>query len=212
MEITTNVSEIGGTPEIGFVVEEWDKDGYAIEVSIIGMKTIPRYAFYNIDTTGGSFLSAKIEKINLPESIETIGYRSFGGNATLKKVNIPSAVTSLSSGGEFYNAHALQQLSMNIITFNKNSIPWIGCTSLFGLWLGDKLTGSSFGYQTFNDISSSVKKIYFDLPRSIVETFQGYDQSFSNNKINASNIICNDDDEFITQDEFDAIDWSTYTE
>ena len=59
------------------------------------------------------------------------------------------------------------------------------------------------------------KKIYIDLPRATVEAMQYYDTKWSGDKANTktnAQIICNDDENWLTQEEFDAIDWSTYTE
>jgi hypothetical protein len=59
---------------------------------------------------------------------------------------------------------------------------------------------------------TNLQKIFINLPRATVETFFGYKTFFTANSNTTVSIICNDDADFITQEEFDAIDWSTYTE
>ena len=57
----------------------------------------------------------------------------------------------------------------------------------------------------FCGISSSVNAIYINLPRATVEAMTNYNYVFSNNQLNASVIICNDDSNFISQSDFEAI-------
>ena len=83
------------------------------------------------------------------------------------------------------------------------------CSKLAGVWIGSSIEGiGSFAFMG----CYAIKKMFIDLPRATVEAMTGYAQGFSNGTIFTSKIICNDDEGFMTQEEFDAIDWATYEE
>jgi len=80
------------------------------------------------------------------------------------------------------------------------------CSNLKAVWVDNGLT--SFSSSTFNGCTSLLK-IYIDKPRSTVEAMSYYSSKWS--ATNAT-IICNDDADFLTKEEFKAIDWANYTE
>ena len=47
------------------------------------------------------------------------------------------------------------------------------------------------------------------MPRAEVEAMDGYKYKFVGKTAQAVTIVCNDDADWITKEEFDAIDWTT---
>lgn len=56
-------------------------------------------------------------------------------------------------------------------------------------------------------LSSKLQKLYINLPRSIVEASPNYQNGFQGSNTDAARakIVCNDDDDFLTQEEFEAM-------
>lgn len=285
LETINNLPEAGGgeTPEKGFIVKACNETGYATEVEIIGMNTIPDYAFCVTDTTYSTMLTKYLEKIKMSNTITSINMQSFRGcqilktvelsdnittigvmafyncknlalkklpnslismgnqcfydcqnleltelpsNLTLidqltfyncKKLNIktlPDSLTTIKDRG-FGNCTGISQISMNkVSSIQGNSSaysPFANCTNLKGIWIGSVITSSGFSRYSFGNCTG-IKKMFIDLPRATVEGFTGYSYAFSNNAVTTSVIVCNDDEGWMTKEEFDAIDWATYSE
>ena len=154
------------------------------------------------------------------------------GNAKLKSFNIEDTQIQVIPQGFFHTAKnlVLKKLSNSTIeikdsafgycTFPQLSMPGIQIigeylfdgASIKALWIGSSVTEikqNAFYYGV------SLQKIYIDLPRATVEAMSYYDAKWSGTTANTqtnAQIICNDDEDWLTQEEFDAIDWATYTE
>ena len=178
-----------------------------------------------------AFQTAKIlETIDLPESIQTVGQSAFFQCYKLNLDRLPSEWTYIQQGTFQYcnsltitkldnvtridnvgfgNCTSLTQVSMlKIQTINNGAFS--SCTNLKAVWMGSEVK-SSLGKTAFNGCTNLVK-MFIDLPRATVETFTNYQYAFMNNTAKTGIIVCNDDPGFMTKEEFDAIDWSTYTE
>ena len=129
----------------------------------------------------------------LPSSLKTIGQRAFGYCNSLKTLKAPG-VTLLSNGVFEYCAGLIQISLPKIVTINSGVFS--NCTNLKAVWIGaDINTISGNPFTNANKLTN----IYINLPRATVET-KSFNSGFS------GKIICNDDENFITQEEFDAID------
>ena len=83
-------------------------------------------------------------------------------------------------------------------------------SGLIAVWIGSSVTEYGItNYVFYNSIN--IKKMFIDLPRQTVEAMPNYSTAFSSGSLTTDVIICNDDSDFMTCEEFDAIDWSTYT-
>ena len=51
-----------------------------------------------------------------------------------------------------------------------------------------------------------LEKIYINLPRETVESFTSYQYAFMDDTSKTNIIVCNDDEGFITIEEFDALE------
>lgn len=82
------------------------------------------------------------------------------------------------------------------------------CTSLKAAWIGSGITSANFQRYVFQGCTS-LEYIYIDLPRATVEAFTYYSTKWSNNTVPSTcQVICNDDNNFITATEFRNTDWS----
>lgn len=96
----------------------------------------------------------------------------------------------------------------NIPNNNNNYGAFKNCTGLKAVWIGNAITSANFGSNAFNGCSS-LKRIYIDLPRATVEAFSYYSTKWSNNTVDANcQVICNDDNNFVSASDFRNTDWS----
>ena len=68
----------------GFIVNEFDSDGYPINCELIGFDNIPNYYFYSIDNRG---LFKELINLKLPSNILKISDYVCYYNAKLKTIN-----------------------------------------------------------------------------------------------------------------------------
>ena len=187
----------------------------------------------------GAFNSSKMKKTNIPDSVTAIGNYTFANCQYLNLEKLPDNLTTIgkeafyelgfhiSEGlgiktipdgvtelqeATFRRCTNLRQISMRNVVTIYSSYGNGGCfanAGLRGIWIGSAIRTIQ-PYAFIN--CTQVKKFFIDLPRATVEGMANYNVTFSNGSISADKIICNDDPGFITKEEFDAIDWSTYTE
>lgn len=205
-------------PEIGFKASDFDSNGYAKTLDIYGYPSIEKGY---LSFSGTSNHLNNVELVNL-HNVANIGYRAFDGMSKLKKINLPKNEITI-SGGECFTNTKITQFSIKEIKNPGGASAYSGipcnCSTLVAIWIGWKWDGKT--RHPFMCMSSdNLKKIFIDLPRATVETIEGYyvnqwkDLWKFMGTPNCSNVsvICNDDEDWMTQEEFDAIDWATYTE
>jgi len=154
---------------------------------------------------GGFQACIVLELTKLPSSLTSIGTYAFINCAKLAIKTIPDGVKTLPSRC-FSGCSSLTQISMkNVTTINNSSAysAFLSCTGLKAVWLGSAVTSSGLGQYSFIGCTN-ITKMYIDLPRATVESFTGYQYAFMNNTAKTGIIICNDDEGFITKEEFDA--------
>lgn len=147
----------------------------------------------------------------LPDDLRTIGEYAFY-NSGIRIKTVPENVTSLDYSAMASCKNIIQLSTTKISTFGGGGTSNGGlrdCTNLKALWIGTNngvIKPTIYRY-AFNN-NTSLQKIYIDLPRATVETITGYQYAFMDNAEKIGIIVCNDDEGFITKEEFDAIDWS----
>lgn len=151
---------------------------------------------------------SKITISKLPDSLTSmVGQSNFSRCKSLTKFNLNN-VTQL-HGYDFQECSNLVSVVMPKLVKNnapsQSYSPFDQCSKLKAAWFGSALT--NLPLYTFKSCSS-LMKIYIDLPRSTVETFAGYSKGFTYDVNNQSKVICNDDDGFLTQEQFEATDWT----
>ena len=170
-----------------------------------GLETIDGYAFW--------FTNTPLTK--LPSSLTSLGSGAFRESTLIAIKTIPDGVTSI--GQEtFYRCTALKQISMkNVKTIGSSGTSYQAfqyCSALKAVWIGSAINTNGAGIYRYSfEGCSNLSKIFIDLPRATVETFESYQYGFMNNTSKTGIIICNDDPGFMSKEEFDAIDWDTYT-
>lgn len=239
VEVITNIVSSGGgdTPEKGIVIRECDTNGYVTKIELVGITELPQYAFGCTSTTFSELFTENLKEVILPEGLTKMGQGIFHNCKNLTKVNIPSSLNSLGANmfsyctslkiktlpdtitslnyGTFRYCQ-IYQLSFNGITkitaSNMTQSPFERCR-LYAIWIGSAIATGGLGYYAlYCEGSYKLKKIFINLPRATVEAMDNYSVAFSDNQVSTDIIVCNDDEGFMTKEEFDAIDWATYTE
>lgn len=139
----------------GLVINEYDSDGYAIDVSIVGMNSIPSYycyyTFYQSSTyknifsrvrsnfhfpsdliqigTGAFQHCTTLELTELPSTLIYIGQYAFQNCGALAIKEIPSGVTEL-PGNSFRYCHDITELTCNGLIQTIGSYAFGNCSSL----------------------------------------------------------------------------------
>ena len=205
VEVTTNIASSGGgeKPSIGFTINEFDESGYPLDVTVKGLTTIPSYMFaahIPSSTLYGAF--SRVQKYTLPDNVTKINSYAFSDNRSLVNINFADTITSIGNSA-FQDCLLLTQFSLRGIktlgtyTFDNNM-------ALKAVWLGSSLTTTT---TTIFRYCSKLTKIFIDLPRATAQSLTGFSTQFGRNN-SSCQIICNDDEGFITKEEFDTIDWN----
>ena len=98
-EMARAIQEIkGGIPEKGIVINEYDEEGYATDVSVVGFTELPSYYFYsgsNNSTDYGNVINKYLKTVRLPENMTSIGKSVFNYCKKLQTIELPSSLTSI---------------------------------------------------------------------------------------------------------------------
>lgn len=133
-EFASKIDEmnIAAPVEKGLIVNEWDENGYATDVSVVGFTEIPKEYFYNAipeAAVAKNFLSVDGDHLHLPQDLEKIGERAFYGCKGLTSLNLPNTLTTIGVEA-FVSCSNLNftQLPSNLKTISKDAFK--ECTSL----------------------------------------------------------------------------------
>ena len=221
-----------GNPESTAAYKRGDRitnvviDGDTDEIELRAFYQCSRLVNINLPDTitkiqGSAFTTCKKMLLDkLPPNLTTLdGNDTFNYCQAITIKTIPDSVTGTIGSKCFANCTALTQMSMNNVTAMLGSSSYNGvffnCTGLKAVWIGAKIT--SIGSYVFQ-ACSSLTNIYIDLPRATVEAMTGYDKAWSyisnseGQTLTTDIIVCNDDPDFMTKEEFDAIDWTAHSE
>lgn len=147
-----------------------------------------------------------LTEMNFPSTLRTI-YTSGLSNTGFKKLSLPETLTYIQERG-LQSCKQLIQLSYCgdlEETTAYGTGPIAHNPKLKAVWLGNKFTSTS-GTTQMNSCSS-LKKIFIDLPRATVESYAGYSTAWGSY---CKEIICNDDEGFMSREDFDNFDWENY--
>ena len=89
--------ETGGSSTItkGIIINECDENGYATDVSVVGMTSIPDYYFAAYSSAYVNALNKYVTNIRLPNDLTSIGNNAFDECGNLALTELPSGVTSI---------------------------------------------------------------------------------------------------------------------
>ena len=160
-------------PEVGFVINEWDSNGFATKITTYGLTNIPMYGFGTTGAAIANFLNAKLIEvalndnitilnsyalancqylttINLPDTITTINSSAFEGCINLILNKLPASLTNINMYG-FRDCKSIKIKTLpNTITTIQNAV-FYGCTGLTQLSMNNVKTinGTGTGYSPF---------------------------------------------------------------
>lgn len=222
VEITTNVPSSGDIPEKGIIINSFNENGYATEITIKGLNIIISHYLgkYNANESCGC-LTSYLVKINLSSETKIINSNAFYYLTKLKTITVDNSdnpfenITQIGSDAFGYcNNLDIQALCLPKITniqmsgndysmFRNNS-------KIEYIWVGENI--AKIGKWAFAYITN-LKKIFVNQPRATLESTSsnGLSYGFSNGKLKSSDIICNDEEGFLTEEQFKNMNWSTYT-
>ncbi len=132
----------------GIVVNSWDKDGYATDVSLVGMTEIPNYYFQYSAHLSGGWLSKIGSNLHLPDNLTSIGSYAFYYCSNLALTSLPSGITSIGSCAFYYCENlVLTSLPSGVISIPSNC--FYRCMSLTEMTLNgdiESIGNYAFGY------------------------------------------------------------------
>lgn len=187
------------------------------------LEEIETYAFFNCYNatfqfsksgnlkTIGQYALQKCSGISyIPEGVTTLENGAYyqTTNNTIK--TIPDSITELSES--LFKESDITQMSMNNVTVINGGASlrgtFNGTKSLKALWIGSEII--TIGRYALNN--STVTKIFIDRSKAGIENLTYYSTKWSNNTLSSDcQIIGNDEEGFMTKEQFDSIDWATYT-
>lgn len=204
----TNLREISLPPTVT-AISSYSFDGCSSLKTINNADNVVTLSSYCFQNTG-------LEIVPFTKNVTSINTYAFKGCTKLKDIDL-SSITTLTNSGIFSGCSSLKKLVLpNIQKFgttsstSSNAILYQG--ALKAIWMGSSLT--TLNNYSFLGVTGTLKKVYIDLPRATVTAWSSYKYCFSGTTSldPASVIVCNDDADFLTQEEFEAIDWDTYGE
>ena len=162
----------GSTVTKGIIINECDENGYATDVSVVGMTSIPDYYFAAYNDTNKNALNKYVKNIQLPSGITSIGAYAFQYCTNLALTELPAGITSIENEA-FYNCKSLTEMTClgNITTIKSNAFAYCAELSKFALPnITSVPTLSSTNVFGNTPIASGTGYIY--VPDDLVESFK----------------------------------------
>ena len=185
----------GSTVTKGIIINECDENGYATDVSVVGMTSIPDYYFAAYNDTNKNALNKYVKNIQLPSGITSIGAYAFQYCTNLALTELPAGITSIGNrtfrdctnlaltelpagitsieNEAFYNCKSLTEMTClgNITTIKSNAFAYCAELSKFALPnITSVPTLSSTNVFGNTPIASGTGYIY--VPDDLVESFK----------------------------------------
>ena len=163
----------GSTVTKGIIINEFDENGYATDVSVVGMTSIPSYYFAaDNDNTNRNALNKYVKNIQLPAGTTSIGIGAFQYCTNLALTELPAGITSIRVF-TFYGCTnlALTELPSGVTSIETGAFN--GCTKLSKFALPNITsvpTLSSTNAFHSTPIASGTGYIY--VPNDLVESFK----------------------------------------
>lgn len=112
---------VGGASK-GIIINECDSTGYAIDVSVVGMTTLPRYYLSNYNQYYPNFLVKNLKKVNLSSELTRIEDSAFYKTSSIEIIEFSKELTSIGSSAccECYNLSSIE-LPIGVTRINSHS-------------------------------------------------------------------------------------------
>jgi hypothetical protein len=186
--------KVATPPTKGFIINEFDSNGYATEVSIVGMTSLPAYAFATYSTNYLNLFTKYLKKVNLPDGLTTINNYCFYVNNSLTTINLPDTLTSIGNNA-FSSCSKLiiNELPVNITIINSycfsscsaitemtckgkitkiDSTAFYRCYSLSKFVLPNITSVPTLGSSVFSSTEIASGTGYIYVPDNLVESFK----------------------------------------
>ena len=158
MNEAINSIETPNLPEKGIIINEWDSDGYATDIEIVGLTEIPAY-YLSIQNYSTNVMS-RIRNVKLPDNLTKIGSSVFRSK-TIPFTNLPNTINYLGDHVFYLNTELTLDKLPDELTEIGNSC-FYGCTKLAIRELPSKLT--FFGMSCFENTNIS----YLDVKSEVL--------------------------------------------
>ena len=160
----------------------------------------------------------KITISKIPDLVTSLPISCFQSCTGIKSIDFNNVITL--NGDCFSYTRAYSIYAPNVKQVGSNTYagsPFRLNTNLKGAWIGSAIKTDNLGLTRYAfGGCSNVKKIYINLPRTTVESLPNYQYAFSSTSsgqtLTTDVIVCNDDEDWLTAEQFNAIDWKTYAE
>lgn len=183
---------VGGGITKGIVINECDSDGYATDVSIVGMTEIPNYYLFYASYVSGdnkTWLSNIGANLHLPKELISIGNYAFANNSNIVLTELPSSVNSIGEYGfssctnlalrelpsgvtvieayTFYYCRALAELTLKGVITSIRNRAFYYCSALKKLILPNITSVPTLGSNVFTNCTANVY-----VPDNLVDSFK----------------------------------------
>ena len=197
--------ETGGGSSVtkGIIINKFNEKGYATDVSVVGMTSIPNYYFGTYSSTYTNALNKYITNIRLPNDLTSIGSYAFNICKNLALTELPSGITSIGSNAFNYCTRlALTELPSGITSIGSDV--FASCTSLTEMTCLGNIT--SIGNYSFNGCTNLAK---FALPNTTSVPTLSSTSAFTNTPIASGTGYIYVPDNLVESFK-SATNWSTY--
>ena len=183
----------GGTPvEKGVVINAYDKNGYPIDVEVVGLTSIPNYYFVGYQSGVGVFKNLKsiklpnnlttlnnacfknlnmLESINLPETLTTLATNCFENCSKLKITSIPSGVTRIPRYS-FYYCQSITELTFYGAVTSFIEACFSQCSNLSKIIIPNITTIPTLDASALNGTPIARGTGYIYVPDDLIDSFK----------------------------------------
>lgn len=128
-EYANKINQIKTPPTKGVIIEQCDSNGFATDVSVVGIESLPNYAFATYSPAYANFLTKQLANINLPDDLKSIGTYSFYYCNKLAISELPDSVETIGDYAfRFCSNLLLNKLPENLKTIGDYA--FAGCSNM----------------------------------------------------------------------------------
>lgn len=166
-----NIFSGSSTTTKGIIINEYDEDGYATDVSVVGMTSIPDYYFATYSNAYTNFLNKYLKNVQLPNNLTSIGNFAFQWCRNLALTELPSGITSIGVR-VFQDCISLIEMScLGNITSIANYV-FYECTNLSIFALPNITRVPTLGSDVFTNTPIAKGTGYVYVPDNLVNNFK----------------------------------------
>ena len=166
-----NIFGGGSTVTKGIVINKFSEDGYATDVSVVGMTSIPDYYFATYSSAYTNFLNKYLKNVQLPNNLTRIGNFAFELCRNLALTELPSGITSIGIRVFQDCISLIEMFCLGNITSIEN-YAFYKCTNLSIFALPNIIMVPTLGSDVFTNTPIANGTGYIYVPDDLVESFK----------------------------------------